>query len=141
MLGSTDADVYKARDDRGYVMDRVLEDFDFAARNLPGTWESGNTRVTKWAALAYASRAALYEGTFRKYHGMANADKYLRQAAATAKEFITDSPFYLYEEGAEPYRELFYSENAKTCEVVLCRRYDKAFGISHSVPYLSLIHI
>jgi len=113
----------------------VLEDFDFAARNLPGTWESGNTRVTKWAALAYASRAALYEGTFRKYHGMADADKYLRQAAATAKEFITDSPFYLYEEGAEPYRELFYSENAKTCEVVLCRRYDKAFGISHSVPY------
>ena len=135
VLGSTDADVYKARDDRGYVMDRVLEDFDFAARNLPGTWESGNTRVTKWAALAYASRAALYEGTFRKYHGMADADKYLRQAAATAKEFITDSPFYLYEEGAEPYRELFYSENAKTCEVVLCRRYDKAFGISHSVPY------
>ena len=98
VLGSTDADVYKARDDRGYVMDRVLEDFDFAARNLPGTWESGNTRVTKWAALAYASRAALYEGTFRKYHGMADADKYLRQAAATAKEFITDSPFYLYEE-------------------------------------------
>ena len=135
LLGSTDADVYKARDDRGYVMDRVLEDFDFAARNLPGTWESGNTRVTKWAALAYASRAALYEGTFRKYHGMADADKYLRQAAATAKEFITDSPFHLYEEGAEPYRELFYSENAKTCEVVLCRRYDKAFGISHSVPY------
>ncbi len=135
VLGSTDADVYKARDDRGYVMDRVLEDFDFAARNLPGTWESGNTRVTKWAALAYASRAALYEGTFRKYHGMADADKYLRQAAATAKEFITDSPFYLYEEGTEPYRELFYSENAKTCEVVLCRRYDKAFGISHSVPY------
>ena len=74
VLGSTDADVYKARDDRGYVMDRVLEDFDFAARNLPGTWESGNTRVTKWAALAYASRAALYEGTFRKYHGMADAD-------------------------------------------------------------------
>lgn len=135
VLGSTDADVFKARDDRGYVMDRVLEDFDFAAKNLPGSWESGNTRVTKWAALAYASRAALYEGTFRKYHGLDDADKYLRQAAAAAKEFITDSPFYLYKEGAEPYRDLFYAENAKTCEVVLCRRYDKAFGISHSVPY------
>ncbi len=135
VLGSTDADVYKARDDRGYVMDRVLEDFDFAAKNLPGTWESGNTRVTKWAALAYASRAALYEGTFRKYHGLTDADKYLQQAAATAKEFITDSPFYLYKEGSEPYRDLFYAEDAKTCEVVLCRRYDKAFGVTHSVPY------
>lgn len=135
VLGSTDPDIFKARDDRGYVMDRVLEDFDFAAKNLPSTWESGNTRVTKWAALAYASRAALYEGTFRKYHGMDDADKYLRQAAAAAKEFITDSPFYLYKEGAEPYRDLFYAEDAKTCEVVLCRRYDKAFGISHSVPY------
>ncbi len=135
VLGSTDPDIYKPRDDRGYVMDRVLEDFDFAARNLPSEWGTQHTRVTRWAALAYASRAALYEGTFRKYHGMADADKYLQQAAATAKEFIDESPFYLYSEGEEPYRELFYSEDAKTCEVVLCRRYDKAFGITHSVPY------
>ena len=27
VLGSADPDVYKARDDRGYVMDKVLEDF------------------------------------------------------------------------------------------------------------------
>ena len=77
VLGSTDPDVYKGRDDRGYVMDRVLEDYEFAMANLPGSWESMNTRVTKWAAMGYASRAALFEGTFRKYHGMPDAEKYL----------------------------------------------------------------
>lgn len=100
--------------------------------------------ATKYEAVARFFRAYFYFLKVRTYGdvpyydhvlGSTDADKYLRQAAATAKEFITDSPFYLYEEGAEPYRELFYSENAKTCEVVLCRRYDKAFGISHSVPY------
>ncbi len=134
VLGSTDADVYKARDDRGYVMDRVLEDFDFAARNLPGTWESGNTRVTKWAALAYAQPRSALRGDVPQVSRHGRRRQIPPAGGRHGQEFITDSPFYLYEEGAEPYRELFYSENAKTCEVVLCRRY-KAFGISHSVPY------
>ncbi len=135
VLGSEDKDLFKPRDDRGYVMDRVMEDFAFAAEHLPPTWASGNTRVTKWAALAFASRAALYEGTFRKYHGLPDADKYLEQAATTAKVFITTSPFSIYSVGAEPYRDLFYSDDAKTAEVVLARRYDPAFSVSHSVPY------
>lgn len=135
VLGSTDEGLFKARDDRGYVMDRVMEDFAFAAKHLPSTWESQNTRVTKWAALAFASRAALYEGTFRKYHGLPDADKYLQQAASTAKEFIKDAPFSIYSEGSEPYRDLFYSDEAKISEVVLCRVYDPAFSVSHSVPY------
>ena len=63
VLGSTDPDIYKPRDDRGYVMDRVMEDFDFAAKNLPSEWGTLHTRVTKWAALAYASR-----GRFMKAH-------------------------------------------------------------------------
>ncbi|HMR18947.1 MAG TPA: RagB/SusD family nutrient uptake outer membrane protein, partial [Sphingobacterium sp.] len=135
VLGSEDDDLFKSRDDRGYVMDRVMEDFAFAAEHLPPTWGSESTRVTKWAALAYASRVALFEGTFRKYHGLPDADKYLEQAVATAKVFITTSPFSIYKNGAEPYRELFYSDNAKTAEVVLARRYDPSFSVSHSVPF------
>lgn len=135
VLGSTDPDVYKARDDRGYVMDRVLEDFEFAIANLPGTWEAMNTRVTKWAAMGYASRAALFEGTFRKYHGMADADKYLAKAVEYSDEFITSSPFSLYSAGNTPYRDLFVSTNAITQEVVLARHYDTAYSVFHSMGY------
>ena len=133
VLGSTDPDIYKARDDRGYVMDKVLEDYEFAINNLPGTWEAMNTRVTKWAAMGYASRAALYEGTFRKYHGMADADKYLAKAVEYSEQFIDASPFSLYSSGNTPYRDLFVSLNAITQEVVLARHYDTAYSVFHSM--------
>ena len=133
VLGSTDPDIYKTQDDRGYVMDKVLEDFDFAIDNLPGSWEKMNTRVTKWAALGFASRAALFEGTFREYHGMADSEKYLKACADYAKVFIDEAPFSLYSSGTTPYRDLFSSVNAITQEVVLSRHYDTQYGIFHSI--------
>jgi len=135
VLASDDPDIYKARDSREYVMQKVLEDFDYAIAHLPETWESNNTRVTKWAALGFASRAALYEGTFREYHGMADYEKYLKAAADYASTFIATSPFSLYSDGDTPYRDLFVSEDAKTQEVVLCRHYDLESGVFHSVAY------
>ena len=135
VLGSSDEDVYKARDDRGFVMDKVLEDFEFAIANLPASWESGNTRVTRWAALGFASRAALYEGTFRKYHGMKDAEKYLTKAAEYGREFTVSAPFTLYNTGTTPYRDLFVSDNAITQEVVLCRHYDTQYSVFHSLGY------
>ena len=58
-------------------------------------------RVTRWAALAFKSRAALYEGTWRKYRGLPDADKYLQQAADAAATFIAESGYSLYKEGTE----------------------------------------
>ena len=135
VLGSTDPDVYKGRDDRGYVMDRVLEDYEFAMANLPGSWESMNTRVTKWAAMGYASRAALFEGTFRKYHGMPDAEKYLAKAVEYAETFFDQAPFSLYTTGNTPYRDLFVSTTPMTQEVVLARHYDTAYSVFHSMGY------
>lgn len=123
VLGSKDDELLKkARDDRGFVMDKVLHDFDQAIALLSQV--QNVSRVTKWTALAFKSRAALYEGTFRKYHGMQDADKYLQQAADAASEFITTSGYTLYNEGSEPYRDLFCSDVAKSSEVVLARIYN-----------------
>lgn len=135
VLGSTDPDIYKARDSREYVMQRVLEDFEFAIQYLPGQWEEMNTRVTRWAAMGYASRAALYEGTFRKYHNIDDWEKYLEKTAEYAGEFISSAPFSLYSTGTTPYRDLFVSDNAITQEVVLCRHYDAANNVFHSMGY------
>ena len=112
----------RPRDDRGYVMDRVMEDFDRAIDMLPE--EKSVSRVTKWTALAFKSRAALYEGTFRKYHGYEDWEKYLRACADAARQFIRESGYTLYDEGTEPYRDLFCSDQAKSEEVVLARIYN-----------------
>ena len=137
VLESTDTDfLNKARDDREYVMDKVMEDFDRAIDMIPAEKDPNSARVTKWVALAMKSRAALFEGTWRKYHGLKNADKYLEQAAAAAKIFIDESGYTLYNQGAEPYRDLFCSDKAKTEEVVLARLYQfETLNISNSVQF------
>ena len=112
----------RPRDDRGYVMDRVMEDFDRAIDMLPA--EKSVSRVTKWTAMAFKSRAALYEGTFRKYHGYEDWEKYLQACSDAAGRFIRESGYTLYDEGAEPYRDLFCSDQAKSEEVVLARIYN-----------------
>lgn len=135
VLGSDDPDVFRARDDRGAVMDSVLVDFQFAAENLPATWGAAdvyNTRATKWAAMAMASRAALFEGTFRKYHNMPNAEKYLNECVRFADDFIKNAPFSLYKSGTTPYRDLFVAANAITQEVILARHYDVGYSVFHS---------
>ena len=138
VLGSEDQELLvKARDSREFVMDQVLKDFQEAATSLPTkSTETRNTRVTKWAALAFASQAALYEGTYRKYHGLDNYEKYLEIAASTARQFIDESGFSLYKEGTEPYRDMFCADNAKTTEVVLARAYNfEGLQLSHSVQF------
>lgn len=137
VLESTDTEfLNKPRDDRGYVMDRVMEDFDRAIEMIPETKDPNSARVTKWVALAMKSRAALFEGTWRVYHEMPDAEKYLEQAAAAAKTFIEESGYTLYKQGEQPYRDLFCSDNAKTEEVVLARLYQfEALNVSNSVQF------
>ncbi len=145
-LGSNDAELYKPRDNREYVMTKILEDLDFAIENLSSTKEA--YRVTKWTALALKSRVCLFEGTFRKYHEGeeilstlpedANDWKhYLRLAAEAADEFILSSGYRIYnDEGVkQSYRGLF-AHNSVTegtdVEIILARNYNVAHSVTHS---------
>ncbi len=135
VLNSTDDELLaKSREDRGVIMDHILADLDLAIAQLP---EAKNiSRVTKWTALAFKSRAALYEGTWRQYRNLPNAEKYLTQAAEAAKEFIDNSGYGIYSIGDQPYRDLFNGDQAKEEEVVLARIYNFAgLNLSHSVQF------
>ena len=70
VISSSDKEALnRPRDPRGYVMLKVMQDLDNAYELLPAKWESDAVyHVSKDAALALKSRAALFEGTFRKYH-------------------------------------------------------------------------
>ena len=88
-LGSADETLYNPRDTREVVMGHMIEDIDYAIEHLPASYSSGSYyRVTKWAAMALKSRFCLFEGTFRKYHGLTfegnDADFYLREAVSAA---------------------------------------------------------
>ena len=135
VIGSEEEDLLKKpREDRGIIMDHVMSDLDNAIDMLPR--DKDISRVTRWAALAFKSRAALYEGTWRKYRNLPDADKYLQQAADAAATFIAESGYSLYKEGAEPYRDLFCSDNAKQGEVILARLYNfEGLNLAHSVQF------
>lgn len=134
VLGSADDELlFKERDDRGLVMDSVMADLDKAIDLLPAT--KNKVRITKWTALAFKSRAALYEGTFRKYHQLDDADKYLQQAADAASDFITSSGYKLFTAGDEPYRNLFNTDEANDEEVILTRIYSSAANLMHGVQF------
>lgn len=128
-----DALLYKPRDSREFVMTKIMEDLDKAVEMLPTAKDA--VHVTKWAALALKSRVALYEGTFRKYHGLTDADKYLKLAAEAAEDFIDHSGYKLYKSGQTPYRDLFNSLDAKTDEVVLARKYSVTANVMHGVQF------
>lgn len=141
-LGSSDKDLYKPRDSRELVMSNVVEDLDYAIANLPVN--RSVYKVTKWTALALKSRACLFEGTFRKYHGINleghSAEWYLEQAAAAGDEFISTSGYSVYTGGGveNSYRDLFASTDAIGTEIILARDYDRNLSIKHNGTYYTL---
>lgn len=133
--GTDDPDLYKPRDSRDDVMEHIIDDIDEAIELFRKDNSAKELyRVTWWTALALKSRICLFEGTFRKYHGLADADRYLRMCAEASNTLITASRGYgLYTSGLQPYRDLFTSADAKSTEVILARDYDKGASLANSV--------
>lgn len=154
VISSDDAaSLNKPRDSRGYVMMKVLADLDSAAVKLPAAWSSQPVyHVSSYAALALKSRAALFEGTFRKYHNIPDetvdgtvlsAEWFLNQAADAAKKVMDSHKYSLYRKSDKnldpsnptPYREYFTLASAETSETILSKRYEKDLNVTHSVQF------
>lgn len=128
-LGSNDDRLYMGRTPRTEVINHILDDVDFAIAHLGSSKEI--YRVTKWTALALKSRVTLFEGTFRKYHGLDDWDEMLKMCAETSREFIANSGYAIYNSGVTPYLTLFSSLNANNTEIVLARAYNTDIGLRH----------
>lgn len=134
VLGSDDQDLYKARDSREFVMNKAMEDVNFAIT----TFEKNNKdkdayRVTYWTALALKSRMGLFEGTFRKYHGQEGYERYLNDCVEASQLIIDGGEYKLYTSGSTPYRSLFTSKNANTDEIILARDFNSEFTIEYNI--------
>ena len=161
VIGSADAaSLNKPRDPRGYVMMKVLEDCDKAYERLPEAWAAGPLfHVSKNAAMALKARAALFEGTFRKYHAgtafvpndqetygdvTVSSEWFLNQAVEAAKTIMGKKSLYTGNTmGLAPiaknasYREFFVLEDADPNETILGRAYrsDEAVTVRHGIQF------
>lgn len=130
-LSSDDERLYMGRTPRQEVVEHMIEDLDFAIANLDAS--RSLYTVTKWTALALKSRVTLFEGTFRKYHGIEGWEKLLRICAEASEDFIKNSGYSIYNEGTTPYLSLFSSLNAIGTEIVLARAYNSSIGLIHDL--------
>ena len=96
-------EVYGPRTDRDLVMDKVLEDLNFAIANIPSN-TSDKTEWSKEFAEAMKSDVCLYEGTFCKYRtlaengkapDLARANRYLQACVDASESLRTSGKFTL----------------------------------------------
>lgn len=135
-------ELFAARTPREEAMDNVLADLQFANEHLPDDWGDGNApgRLNRWASLLVTSRVALFEGTWRKYHGGSNADMWLQVAADAARELMDDGPYSLYNTGDPDndynayHRVLDLTGNP---EVIYWRKYELGIFTNHVQSYHS----
>ena len=130
-VSDTDFDTqYKDRDDRGYVMDKVYDDFVFVLDNIRN--DDGKNLLNKYVAASFISRLMLFEGSWQKYHGLdqARAKKYL-ELAKSAAEIVMESGKYSF---TSDFKSLFASQDLdNNKEVIMYRKYDASVSIFHSV--------
>ncbi|MBN8789600.1 MAG: RagB/SusD family nutrient uptake outer membrane protein [Terrimonas sp.] len=126
-LDIDDEELYSARATRKETVDFILKDLEEAATSLPerSTLASGDVgRITKGAANTLRARVALFEGTWGKSRGDANANGYLDIAINAATTVMNSGQYSLYTgKGAQSYRYFFIDEGDDASEAILDRRY------------------
>lgn len=122
-LGNTDyTALYKQRENRVTVMNKVLDDLNYAIQHIRTSDGEKGLNITRDVALAYASRLMLFEGTWQKYreNNTANAKHFLQAAKDFATTLMSENHYSL----CANYKDLTTSEDlAGNPEVILYRSY------------------
>src|SRR6266487_61801 len=128
VLDVTSGEVYTPRSTQQEIIDFIIADLDTALSKLVKQSElSGSElgRVTQGAALALKSRAALYQGTWFKYHGGGDPVPYVAAAINAAQQLIASGEYQLYTDHGpdSSYKFLFILQGDDSKEVILARRF------------------
>lgn len=124
------------RNDRKEVANFIIQDLKEAINGLPSTLSSDdNGRLTKWAAYAFLSRVALYEGTWEKFRS-GNTDSIanlLNTAVKSSKAVIDSGGYELFKPAAlgdSAYKYLFILEDEQSNPVNLTKSANKEYIFS-----------
>ena len=122
-LGNTDyTTLYRRRENRVTVMNKVLDDLNYAIQHIRTSDGEKGLNITRDVALAYASRIMLFEGTWQKYreNNTTNAKHFLQAAKDFATTLMSENHYSL----CANYKDLTTSEDlAGNPEVILYRSY------------------
>ena len=132
-----DGFIFSARTDRDIVMDKVLEDLNFAVSNIRES--SSRVEMNRAVAQAIKSEICLYEGTFCKYRSSADgqkaadsgrAQKFLTECKTASEAIINNGNYAL---GAS-YRAVYNSIDLNgNKEMIMYKKYALENSFCHSL--------
>ena len=130
-LSNTDIkELYKPRDSRSFVMDKVLEDLIYASENVRTNDGVQGLTINKDVVDAYASRILLFEASWQKYHENQKtlAQKYFEATKDFAEKILKSNRYQI----SPNYKALTTSVDlAGNQEIIMYRSY-VAGVVTHS---------
>ena len=113
------AEMFKDRDPRSLVVKNIMEDFNFALKNVRTS--DGELTINRYVVGAMVSRLMLREGTFLKYHNIdANLAKECLELSRDASLVVMEGNFSV----SDDYNALFSSDDLMSnTEVIFYRKY------------------
>ena len=135
-------ELYKARDDRDYILGKIIEDLEFAIEWLPDKNSAETCALHKDAARAQLARVCLHYGTYKKYHNDSSttytSTELLQQAVEVTKDIMDSGDYSIVQapdNGSNQsafdgyplyYSNLFTMEDKTSCkEGILVRQYEE----------------
>ena len=133
-LDPSDEDIlYGPRQPRNDVMDKVLEDLNFACANITDNPNS-RTAFNKWVALAMKAEVCLYEGDYSKYvtNNNERANRYLTEAKNACEQIMNSGNFSLNDNYQANFNSLDLAGNN---EMILYKKYIQSTFAHGTIDY------
>lgn len=119
------------RASRDVVAGNILKDLQYAEQHIKADGDGANT-INKSVVRALLSRFTLFEGTWRKYHGLQGAETYLEECKRVSGELIRSHP-----DICGNYDDLFTSLSLSGVPgVLLFREYSNKQNVVHAISIL-----
>lgn len=129
VLSDSETDLIQGpRASRDDIAKHILEDLQYAEQNINVNGDGENS-ITKAVVQTFMSRFCLFEGTWRKYHGLNDAETYLKECKRVSAEVL-----HTYPNVCDNYDDLFCSLDLSGVPgIILYKPYSNAENVVHAV--------
>lgn len=118
-LNNSSPELYEPRDSRDFVAQNILENLKYAEEHIKPEGDGENT-INPDVVRALISRFCLFEGTWRKYHGLNDAETYLKECKRASEILVNKYPKL-----HSNYDEVFNSKDLSGIDgILLFRQYE-----------------
>lgn len=131
-LSTESKELYGPKLKRWEIMDKIIQDFDFAIQYLPEKKDAETGRINKDVARHLKARTCLHEGTYYRYHTelgwQDKAERLLKMAADESDAIINPGTYEIYNTGKpeSDYYDLFVIEDKSDLkESILTVKFEK----------------